>query len=59
MKRASKSLFMICVGQARKDPEGPETQNSTETAESRGLAFAPGRASGLELAEVLVWRWGQ
>ena len=56
MKRASKSLFMIRVGQARKDPEGPETQNSTETAESRGLAFAPGRASGLEPAEVLVWR---
>ena len=28
----------------------------TETAESRGLAFAPGRASGLEPAEVLVWR---
>ena len=50
---------MIHVGQARKDPEGPETQNFRETVASRGLAFAPGRASGLEPAEVLVWRWGR
>lgn len=58
-KGIKEPVFMIRVGQTRKDLEGSATQNSTETAESRGLAFAPGRASSLGPAEGLVWKWGR
>lgn len=57
-KGIKEPVFMIRVGQTRKDLEGSATQNSTEMAESRGLAFAPGRASGLGPAGGLVWKWG-
>lgn len=60
MKRHQRaSVFLKRVSQTRKNLEGSVTRNSTETVESSGLAFALGRASGLELAEGLVWGRGK